>query len=82
MKKLHALPALPLITHDPFFSLWDCGPAPTADEVRHWSGLEKPLRGTVTIDGLLMRWMGRSGRRPMHLKEINVTPLSTEYVME
>lgn len=82
MKKYHALPALPLITHDPYFSLWDLGPSPVADEIKHWSGVEKSLRGTVTIDGLLLRWLGRVGRRPMHLKEINVTPLSTEYVME
>ena len=81
-EKLHKLPALPLMTHDPFFSFWDCGPSLTTDEVRHWTGAEKSFRGVVTIDGQLMRWIGRTGRRAMNTVAVNVTPLSTEYVME
>ena len=82
MKKLHKFPALPLMTHDPFFSFWDCGPSLPNEEIKHWTGAEKCFRGAVTVDGLLMRWLSRAGRRPMHTKEVNVTPLSTEYVLE
>ena len=82
MKKLHKFPALPLITHDPFFSFWDCGPSLPTEEIKHWTGAEKSFRGAVTVDSLLMRWLSRAGRRPMHTTKVNVTPLSTEYIME
>lgn len=82
MTNLSRLPAVPLITHDPFFSIWSCGVVPTCDETRHWCGPEKHLQGTVRIDGTLLRWLGRSGRRPMVLKSASVTPLSTKWVFE
>ncbi len=76
------LPAVPLLTHDPYFSIWSFGVVPTCDETRHWCGAEKNLFGAVTVDGTLLRWLGRSGRRPMLLKKTEVTPLSTAFVME
>ncbi|MBO4412038.1 MAG: DUF4965 domain-containing protein [Lachnospiraceae bacterium] len=82
MKNHSLLPAVPLFAHDPFFSIWDCGLEPTTDDPRHWCGAEKPIWGAITIDGFLMRFLGRTGRRPMKLVRENVTPLSTEYVME
>lgn len=82
MKNLSSLPAVPLITHDPYFSIWSCGMLPTADETRHWTGAEKMFQGDVKIDGVQMRWLSRTGRRPMAVKAINVTPLHTQYVME
>lgn len=82
MKNLSGLPAVPLITHDPYFSLWDFGMLPTADEVRHWSGAEKTLSGAIEIDGKMLRFLGRSGKKPMTIKSETVTPLSTVYVYE
>jgi len=80
--KINRLPALPLITHDPFFSIWDCGPTPTGDMTRHWTNAEKPLSGTIVIDGTMFRFLGRGSRRSMARKEIEVTPLSTRYAFE
>ena len=82
MKNYSSLPAVPLFTHDPFFSLWDTGLLPTAADVRHWSDAEKPVFSYVSVDGHLMRFLGRSGKSPMTLVEEKVTPLSSEYVME
>ena len=82
MKKLHKFPAVPLIVHDPHFSIWDCGPSLQTDDTRHWTGAEKRFAGGITVDGQLMRWIGRSGRRPMKTTAVNVTPLSSEYVLE
>lgn len=82
MKNYSSLPAVPLITHDPFFSLWDTGLLPTADEPRHWSDTEKPVQSYVSVDGHLMRFLGRTGKSAMPLAQENVTPLSSEYVME
>ncbi len=82
MKKSTRLPAYPLVTHDPFFSLWSCTDLPTVDDTRHWTGQEKFLRSSLTIDGLPYRCLGRGGRGSMKCLDIRVTPLSTEYLME
>ncbi len=82
MKKINRLPAVPLITHDPFFSLWDCGVTPTGDNTRHWTNAEKPLRITMTIDGEVMRVLGRGGRRSMKRIGTEITPISTKYSYE
>lgn len=54
------LPAIPLICHDPFFSIWDCGYNATSGDTRHWSGAEKRLHGVVTVDGVFVRFVARS----------------------
>ena len=82
MKNFSGLPAVPLITHDPYISFWDCGLTPTSDDTRHWASAWKMFRGSITIDGQPTRYLGRAGRRPMKLVAENVTPLSSEYVME
>lgn len=81
-QKITRLPAIPLIAHDPNFSIWACGPTPTAGEPRHWSGMVKELRGTVTVDGTPVRFLGVGARQAMQCVEVNLTPLSTEYVFE
>ena len=52
-------PAIPLITVDPYFSVW------SQDELYscktfHWTGSPNALLGLVTIDGDTRRFMGRS----------------------
>lgn len=82
MKKITRLPAIPLITHDPFFSVWDCGVAPYADDTRHWSGVWKQLRGKIIVDGRCKRFLGRTNAQELPLVLSEVTPLSTQYVFE
>ena len=82
MKPINRLPAIPLITHDPFFSLWDSGKHPAADQVRHWTGVEKPLMGSIDVDGRSVRFLGRGGRHSMHRVSTEITPLSTKYTFE
>ena len=43
------LPATPLITHDPYFSIWAPGDTPTAEDTVHWSGTRKILRGSILV---------------------------------
>ena len=76
------LPAIPLITHDPFFSIWDTNVLPNAGDTTHWCGAEKQIHGRITVDGRTMRIFGRGGARPMRFTGVQVTPLSSEYVFE
>ena len=77
-------PATPLIAFDPYFSVWSFSDNLTAENTRHWTGTEQPLRGLVRIDGTVYRWMGRDPRTatPMPQTAASITPLHTSYTFE
>ncbi|MCR5850941.1 MAG: DUF4965 domain-containing protein [Bacteroidaceae bacterium] len=54
------LPAVPLITVDPYFCLWSKYDHLYDGSVTHWSGVKKPLNGAVYVDGQAYRFMGES----------------------
>ncbi len=81
-QKITRLPALPLITHDPFFSIWDPNYTPTGGETRHWSGAMKRIIANVEVDGKRMRIMGTGGIPAMPRVGVDLTPLSTIYRYE
>ena len=79
MNKTARIPAFPLITHDPYFSVWSNSDVPTGEDPVHWSGVKKRLRGVITIDGVKYRFLGRPTCKTMPLESSEVTPLSTRY---
>lgn len=82
MDKITRIPAFPLITHDPMFSIWSMGDVPTADDTAHWSGIKKKIRGVITVDGIKYRFLGRPTCQTMPLIASKVTPLSTQYTFQ
>ena len=54
------LPAVPLITADPYFCLWSKYDQLFDGSVTHWSGVKKPLNGSLWVDGIAYRFMGES----------------------
>src|SRR5690606_23669966 len=44
-------PAYPLVTHDPYFSIWSCGDKINESTTRHWSGKSHELSGLIRVDG-------------------------------
>lgn len=79
MDQFTRIPAFPLITHDPLFSIWSNVDVPTGEDAVHWSGIKKKLRGVITIDGDRYRFLGRPTCKTMTLIATEVTPLSTKY---
>jgi hypothetical protein len=74
-------PAVPLVTHDPYFSIWSFRDNLTDDWPRHWTGAVEALSAMARIDGKPYRVMGPSPRQVPALKQarLEVTPTQTFY---
>ena len=76
------LPALPLITCDPYFSLWSGSDRLYETDTMHWTGRKKRVTGVARIDGTDYRFMGLGTAAAMEQTGLYVTATCTEYCFE
>jgi hypothetical protein len=77
-------PAVPLVTHDPYFSIWSTTTDLTDSSTKHWTGTDQPLNGLVCIDGTTFRFLGEQPRAAEALEQVafELTPTRTIYSFE
>ena len=75
-------PAYPLITVDPYFSIWSQTDNLYDSNTVHWTNSENPIIGTVTVDGQSYRFIGKNGSEEIKQIYSDVSALVTDYVFE
>jgi hypothetical protein len=74
-------PATPLITHDPYFSIWSATDKLTGSDTTHWTGTPQPIAGIAQIDGERFRFMGShpEAMPAMEQTDRSISPTHTRY---
>lgn len=79
--------AVPLITTDPYFSIWSFSDRLSDDYPRHWTGRTQSAVGVLVIDGVPYRFLGKAAPAESYipdskiLKQVSLTvsPTSSVY---
>lgn len=85
-------PAIPLVTVDPYFSIWSTTDRLSDGKTRHWTLAPHELVGLIRIDGRVFRFLGstttghewRNARQPSGMRQVeaDVRPTQTRYRFE
>ena len=74
------MPSIPLITHDPYFSIWSADDKLNSSATVHWTGKQKPMNGYIKVDGSLSRFMGANDAVPaIEQTDLRVLATSSKY---
>ncbi len=77
-------PSVPLIVHDPYFSVWSASDTLTESETVHWTGAKYSIHALVRVNGKAYRIMGAEPSEvpAMKQKSVQITATRTIYFFE
>ncbi len=74
------MPLIPLITVDPYFTVWTENITKKAPV--HWTGTNNTILGTVNVDGEVFRFLGKGDENEMTVKSLDADAFSTTVIYE
>lgn len=81
--KIKRAACIPIITHDPFFSVWSDKDHLNEGDLVHWSGLRQTIRGYIKVNEITYCFMGEAGKIPtIEQTGLEVTANRTMYSFE
>jgi len=73
-------PAVPLVAHDPYFSIWSMADRLTDEGTAHWTGKPNSLCALVRVDGKAYQVMGRERTAGATLEQVGLEVLPTRTI--
>jgi hypothetical protein len=61
------MPAYPVITHDPYFSIWSFSDQPNSSSTKHWTGTDHSIIGLIRVDDQRYTFFGNLERSSQRL---------------
>jgi hypothetical protein len=75
-------PSVPLVTCDPYFSIWSPADELNKADTTHWTGKPHRLTSSISIDGQSFRLMGNEPENQPAMKQTRVSVLPTRTLYE
>src|ERR1700712_3434488 len=75
-------PAVPLVTSDPYLSIWSEADYLTDDATRHWTHHEHSLSSLIRVDGKTYRVMGNNPKDIPAFPQVSVKVTPTRSIYE
>ena len=73
-------PAVPLVTHDPYLSIWSFNDRLTDDWTKHWTGRNHGMTGWARIDGKTFRFCGGPYGDATAMEQVNLEVTATRTI--